>query len=162
MMTRKNRSLWKRYGGTIKLAKEHSNTVIQLEYIHSQPYDDEFSDLWDEDAPQQRVIHYMLYEEEVKVEVDKDTGEYRYLAFAGIDLKVPTEVKKWVRVVFKQTAAAVSSISATYESNEAILDSDGSVMGVRFNVADIGEERTVDLEIPNHNIAYIMYADIPS
>lgn len=66
------------------------NTVTKTFYTHTQPYDDEFCELWDHDAPQQEVIHYLGYEESIEVEIDKDTGKWRYLSLNGIPLVNPS------------------------------------------------------------------------
>jgi hypothetical protein len=71
---------------------DRPNTTIITEYVHGGPEArDEYVDLWPNEAPQQEVIHYMLCEEEVDVEVNLDTGRWRYIAFAGSELKDP----KW-------------------------------------------------------------------
>lgn len=71
---------------------EHSNIKIITEYVHGGPEaSDEYSELWSHDAPQQRVYHYCLYEEPVEVEVDLDTGSFRYVGFAGKKLVEPTD-----------------------------------------------------------------------
>lgn len=68
------------------------NTTVITEYVHGGPEaNDECSDLWPPEAPQQAVFHNLLYEEPVKVEVDLDTGKTRILAFAGKDLIEPTD-----------------------------------------------------------------------
>jgi hypothetical protein len=68
------------------------NTRIVTEYVHGGPdASDEYSDLWPTDAPQQRRYHYCLYEEEVQVEVDLDSGAFRYIGFAGKKLAEPSD-----------------------------------------------------------------------
>lgn len=48
---------------------------------------DEHSDLWPDDAPQQRQFHYSLYEIEIGLEVDLDTGKSRIVTVEGVELK---------------------------------------------------------------------------
>ena len=67
------------------------NTVTKTYYVHGQPYDDEYAPFWPNDDERQNVIHYLLYEEPVEVEVDLDTGKTRILGFAGKALVEPTE-----------------------------------------------------------------------
>lgn len=64
-------------------------TKVITKYVHGQS--DELSRLWPFDAPQQDVFHYCLYEEAVEIEVDLDTGQWRYLSFGGKKLESPTE-----------------------------------------------------------------------
>lgn len=73
------------------MSEDRPNTKIITEYVHGggEAHDD-YSDLWDHEAPQQETFHYCLYEEAVKIEVDLDTGRWRYLAFGGYDLVKPT------------------------------------------------------------------------
>lgn len=63
----------------------------RIMYVHDQPFEEKHCDLWPADDPRQRIVHYMFYEEPVEVEIDVDTGEYRYTHFAGIELRIPTE-----------------------------------------------------------------------
>ncbi len=64
------------------------NTTIVTEYVHGGPEAyDEYSELWPPEAEQQRTYHYCLYEEPVEVEVDLDTGRWRYVTFAGQKLE---------------------------------------------------------------------------
>lgn len=66
-------------------------TAVQVFYIHGGPEaTDEYVEQWATDAPQQDRAHYVLYEESVEVEFDLDTGQYRYLSFAGVKLERPT------------------------------------------------------------------------
>jgi hypothetical protein len=60
-------------------------------HVHAAPYEDEFAPFWDADDPRQEKLHYLLYEEEVDVEVDLDTGKHRIIGFAGKALAEPTE-----------------------------------------------------------------------
>lgn len=70
---------------------DHKRTVVQDFYVHGGPEaSDEYLDLWPREAKQQEHAHYILYEEEVEVEIDLDTGQYRYLAFSGTPLRSPT------------------------------------------------------------------------
>jgi hypothetical protein len=48
-------------------------TQIVTEYLHGE--NDELSELWPPDAPQQEKFHYALYEVEVYLEVDMETGK---------------------------------------------------------------------------------------
>lgn len=67
------------------------NTTRVTLYVHGGPEaSDEMSDLWPPEAKQQEVFHYCLYEESVEVEVDLETGAYRYVGFAGKELSEPT------------------------------------------------------------------------
>lgn len=67
----------------------HDNTITRTYYIHSQPYGDDYAPFWPMQDERQTVLHYLLCEEPVKVEIDLDTGEWRYLEFAGIKLEKP-------------------------------------------------------------------------
>lgn len=70
------------------------DTVVKTFYAHGGPEStDEYLDLWPTDAPQQQRAHYILYEDAVDVEIDLDTGQFRYVAFAGVPLAKPT---KWM------------------------------------------------------------------
>jgi hypothetical protein len=69
----------------------HENTTKITEYVHGGgEASDEMSDLWPPEAKQQETFHYCLYEESVGIEVDLDTGEWRYLSFGGIELSEPS------------------------------------------------------------------------
>jgi hypothetical protein len=50
-------------------------------YLHGG--DDVLSDLWAPEAPQQDVYHYSLYEVEIDLEVDLDTGKSRIVGVDG-------------------------------------------------------------------------------
>lgn len=68
------------------------NTTLITEYVHGGgEASDSYSSLWPTDAPQQDVFHYCLYEEAVDIEVDLDTGRWRYVGFAGKKLEEPTD-----------------------------------------------------------------------
>jgi len=71
------------------LNMSRSNTTIIKDYI-GYGGREETSDLWREDAIQQKKFHYSLYEIEVTQEVDLDTGESRITAIDGIPLREPT------------------------------------------------------------------------
>lgn len=57
------------------------DTKVITRYLHGQ--EDELSELWDYDAPQQDVYHYSLYEVRIELEVDMPTGESRILTVDG-------------------------------------------------------------------------------
>lgn len=64
--------------------------VLHREYIHGGPdNNDEFLPYWDHNAPQQREAHYMLYEEDVTVLIDLETGKYAVVEFGGDALMSP-------------------------------------------------------------------------
>lgn len=65
----------------VERAKEASRKVRVIRYLHGE--DDELSDLWEPDAPQQKNYHYALYEVAVELEVDLDTGKSRVVAVDG-------------------------------------------------------------------------------
>lgn len=70
----------------------HENTTKITLYVHGGPEaSDSYSDLWPNEAEQQEVFHYCLYEESVDIEVDLATGQWRYLGFAGKELSEPTD-----------------------------------------------------------------------
>lgn len=50
-------------------------------YLHSE--EDQFSDLWSPQAPQQEVYHYALYEVCIELEVDLETGKSRIVGVDG-------------------------------------------------------------------------------
>ena len=60
------------------------NTVLVKRYLHGS--DDELSDLWHPDDPRQETYAYALYEVQVDLEVDLDTGKSRIIAIDGIEL----------------------------------------------------------------------------
>jgi hypothetical protein len=63
------------------------NTTVVTELVHGGGnMSDEYSELWPPEAPQQRRYHYALYEEAVELEVDLDTGRWRYVSFAGLPI----------------------------------------------------------------------------
>jgi hypothetical protein len=62
-------------------------TQIVTEYLHGE--NDELSELWPPDAPQQEKFHYALYEVEVYLEVDMETGKSRIVSVNGIGLPDP-------------------------------------------------------------------------
>lgn len=47
---------------------------------------DEYSDLWEPEDKQQEVFHYAGYEESIDLQVDLDTGKWRYVGLNGIPL----------------------------------------------------------------------------
>ena len=61
------------------------NTKIVTRYLHGE--EDQLSDLWDYDAPQQDVYHYSLYEVAIDLEVDLDTGKSRIISVNGQKLE---------------------------------------------------------------------------
>lgn len=63
------------------------NKKIITRYVSGQ--DDELSPLWDYDAPQQDNYHYVLYETDIKLEVDMDTGRALIIAVNGEPLVNP-------------------------------------------------------------------------
>lgn len=56
-------------------------TKIVTRYVHDE--DDELSDLWPLDAPQQDVYHYALTEVRIDLEVDMETGLSRIIRVDG-------------------------------------------------------------------------------
>lgn len=60
------------------------NTRIIKRYLHGS--NDELSDLWDYEAPQQDIFGYALYEVAIDLEVDMDTGKSRIVAVDGVPL----------------------------------------------------------------------------
>lgn len=60
------------------------NTKIVKRYLRAS--NDDLSDLWDYEAPQQEAYHYSLYEVEIDLEVDMDTGKSRIVAVDGVAL----------------------------------------------------------------------------
>lgn len=61
-----------------------ANITTVTRYLHGE--EDEYSDLWDLNAPQQEVYHYSLYEVEITLEVDLDTGKSRITQVDGSDV----------------------------------------------------------------------------
>jgi hypothetical protein len=57
------------------------NIVKVTRYVHDE--EDELSSLWPYDAPQQDVYHYALYETQIDLEVDLDSGKNRIVAVNG-------------------------------------------------------------------------------
>ena len=66
------------------------NTKIVKRYLHGQ--EEDLSDLWPLDAKQQNAYSYSLYEVEVDLEVDLDTGKSRIVA---IDKTPLSKLPKW-------------------------------------------------------------------
>ncbi len=67
------------------------NTVNHSLYVHGGGEStDEYSELWDYEAEQQETFHYAGYEEVIDLEVDLDTGEWRYIGLNGIKLEHPS------------------------------------------------------------------------
>lgn len=60
------------------------NTRIIRRFLHDE--NEELSDLWEPDAPQQEVYHYSLYEVAIDLEVNMDTGGSRIVAVNGVPL----------------------------------------------------------------------------
>jgi hypothetical protein len=60
-------------------------TKVVTRYLHGN--NDELSDLWDVEAPQQEVYDNALYEVEIALEVDLDTGQSRIIRVDGMPLK---------------------------------------------------------------------------
>lgn len=60
------------------------STTVVTRYLHED--EDQLSDLWDYEAPQQDVYHYSLYEVRIDLEVDMDTGKSRIVKVDGIPL----------------------------------------------------------------------------
>lgn len=58
-----------------------------VKYLHGNS--DEYEDLWDNEAPQQEVAHYWLYDVDVTLDVDLDTGEALITHVYGVELKNP-------------------------------------------------------------------------
>lgn len=56
-----------------RVIKDDGDFVWVEEYLHGE--DDELSDLWDYDAPQQRTFRNALYEVKFVLVVKKSTGE---------------------------------------------------------------------------------------
>ena len=61
------------------------NIARVTRYLHSE--EDQFSELWPNDAPQQDEYHYSLYEVRIDLEVDLDTGKSRIAKVDGIPLE---------------------------------------------------------------------------
>ncbi len=79
-------------------------------------------------------------------------------------------MKKWVKVVFRESKDDTASLSFNYEKAENIEDGHGTSLGVQFSgcnlYANDAEAKrlgvdTVTIEVPNGNVAYIVYAEVP-
>lgn len=58
-------------------------------YLHGSS--DEQEDLWPYDTPQQDVAHYWLYEVEVTMDVNMETGEAVITHVQGVPLEKPVK-----------------------------------------------------------------------
>lgn len=58
-------------------------------HVHGQ--DDELSNLWDSEAPQQDVAHYWLYELKLTLDVDMDTGNAVITHVSDVPLESPVK-----------------------------------------------------------------------
>ena len=56
-------------------------------YLHGET--DSLSDLWDYEAPQQDVYHYVLYETRIDLDVDMATGKAVIVAVNGVEMPEP-------------------------------------------------------------------------
>ncbi len=58
-------------------------------YLHASDDDQLDLSLWPVDAPQHDVYHYSLYEVQVELEVEMETGKSRIVAVNGVELVEP-------------------------------------------------------------------------